>query len=168
VIGPLWVIAAAAAQPIVGTPAPFALRAGTPVPLVTATEVNSKTHRQGARFDLTVSEDVRVGDLVVIPKGAVATAEVAHHVASGALAKAGRLDIQLLFVTVGDRRIRLDGRQMAKGPGATSSPALTGVAIVAISSLLQGKSASIPAGTPITGYVHRDLPLSVSGSPPPR
>jgi type IV secretory pathway VirB10-like protein len=70
VIGLLWVIAAAAAQPIVATPVPFALRAGTPVPLVTATEVNSKTHRQGARFDLTVSEDVRVGDLVVIPKGA--------------------------------------------------------------------------------------------------
>jgi hypothetical protein len=45
---------------------------------------------------------------------------------------------------------------------------MTGVFLVAIGSLLKGKSASIPAGTPITGYVHRDLPLALSGSPPPR
>ncbi len=167
-IGPSSLIAAAVAQAIIATPAPLALRAGTPVPLVTATEVNSKTHRQGARFELTVSEDVRVGSHVAIPKGAVATAEVARHVASGALAKSGRLDIQLLFVTVGDRRIRLDGSQVAKGAGATGSPAMTGVVLVAIGSLLQGKSASIPAGTPITGYVHRDLPLAVGGPSTPR
>ncbi|HEX8443374.1 MAG TPA: hypothetical protein VF631_06985 [Allosphingosinicella sp.] len=167
-IGQPWLVAAAAAQAIMAVPAPLALRAGTPVPLVTATEVNSKTHRQGARFDLTVSEDVRVGSHVVIPKGAVATAEVARHVASGALAKSGRLEIQLLFVTVGDRRIRLDGTRVAKGPGATGSPAMTGVALVAISSLLQGKNASIPAGTAITGYVHRDLPLAVGGLSSPR
>ena len=162
--GLFWLIAAAAAQPIVATPAPLALRAGTPVPLVTAAEVNSKTHRQGARFELTVSEDVRVGSHVVIPKGAVATAEVARHVASGALAKSGRLDIQLLFVTVANRRIRLDGSQVTKGPSATGSPAMTGVVIVAIGSLLQGKNAVIPAGTPITGYVHRDLPLAVGAA----
>jgi hypothetical protein len=166
VIGPLWTIAVAVAQPIVA--APLALRAGTPVPLVTATEVNSKSHRQGARFDLTVSDDVRVGDLVAIPKGATAVGEVLRHVASGALAKSGRLEVELLYVTVGDRRIRLDGRRTEKGPGATGSQAMTGVFLVAIGSLLKGKSASIPAGTPITGYVHRDLPLALSGSPPPR
>ena len=165
--GLLWLIAAAA-QPSVAMPAPLALRAGTPVPMVTATEVNSKTHRQGARFDLTVSEDVLVGNLVVIPKGAVATAEVARHVASGALAKSGRLEVELLYVTVGDRRIRLDGRRTEKGPSATGSPAMTGVFLVAIGSLLQGKSASIPRGTPITGYVHRDLPLAVGGAASPR
>jgi hypothetical protein len=163
VTGLLWLIASAAAQPIVATPAPLALRAGTPVPLVTTTEVNSKTHRQGARFDLSVSEDVRVGSHVVIPKGAIAVGEVARHVASGALAKSGRLEVELLYVTVGDRRIRLDGRRAEKGPGATGSPAMTGVFLVAIGSLLQGKKASIPAGTPITGYVHRDLPLAIAG-----
>jgi hypothetical protein len=160
-IGSAWLAGFAAAQAIVAAPAPLALRSGTPVPLVTAAEINSATHRQGARFDLTVAEDVRVGTHVVIPKGAVAVGEVERHVARGGLAKSGRLDVQLLFVTVGERRIRLDGGRAQKGPGASGSPAMTGVALVAIGSLLQGKNASIPAGTPITGYVHRDLPLAL-------
>lgn len=163
-IGPFWLAGLVAGQAIVATPAPLALRAGTPVPLVTAGEVNSQTHRQGARFDLTVAEDVRVSHHVVIPKGATAVGEVERHVARGGLAKSGRLDIRLLHVTVGARRIRLDGSRDQKGPGATGSTAMTGVALVAIGSLLQGKHAIIPAGTPITGYVHRDLPLAIQAT----
>jgi hypothetical protein len=159
-IGLAWLAAAALTQ----AQAPPTLRAGTAVPLATVADVSSKTHLQGARFELTVSEDVQVADRVVIPKGAVAVGEVARHVARGGLAKSGKLGIQLLYVTVGDRRIRLDGSRTHKGPGATGSAAMTGVVVLAIGSLLQGKTAIIPAGTPITGYVHRDLPLALGSS----
>jgi hypothetical protein len=158
-IGWAWLAGIAAYQAV--APAPLTLRAGTPVPMVTLAELNSKSHRQGSRFDLAVSEDVRVNGCVVIPKGAQAVGEVARHVARGGLAKSGKLELRLLHVTVGDRRIRLDGSRQHAGPGATGSPAMTGVFILAIGSLLQGRDASVPAGTPITGYVHRDLPLAI-------
>ena len=165
----IWtLVAAAAAQAVVAAPAQPVLRAGTPVPLATVEEVNTKTHLQGARFDLAVRDDVRVGNHIVIPKGALAVGEVTRHVARGPLAKSGRLEIRLLHVTVGDRRIRLDGSVSQKGPSTTGSPVVTGVATMALGALILGRSASVPAGTPITGYVHRDLPLAVASAAPQR
>ena len=161
----IWTfLAAAAAQAAAASPAELVLRAGTPVQLATVGEVNTKTHLQGARFDLAVREDVRVGGHVVIPKGAPAVGEVARHVARGPLAKSGRLEIRLLHVSVGDRRIRLDGSVSQKGPSTTGSPVATGVATLALGALILGRSAAVPAGTSITGYVHRDLPLAVAAS----
>jgi hypothetical protein len=35
------------------------------------------------------------------------------------------------------------------------------LATLAIAFFIEGKSATIPAGSKVTGYVHRDLPLQV-------
>lgn len=62
----------------VEAPAPkeLSLIAGTPIPLIVASEVNSSTHRAGDMFQLTVLNDIKVGDTVVIPRGTPATAEI--------------------------------------------------------------------------------------------
>lgn len=152
---------AAAAAPAEAEPA-LVLRAGTPVPLVTSGVISTKTHREGDRIALSVAEDVRVDGHVAIPRGAPAAAEVTRRLPNGAYGKAGRLEIRLLHVTAGERQIRLDGDVRHKGAGNVAPAAAAGLAVLAIAFFIEGKSATIPAGAKVTGYVHRDLPLQVA------
>lgn len=147
------VLLLAAAQPN------LVLRAGTPVPLVTGAEISTKTHREGDRISLSVAEDVRVEGRVAIPRGAAALAEVTRRLPKGPYGKSGRLEVRLLHVTAGGRQIRLDGDVKQKGQGNVVPAAAAGVVTLAIAFFVEGKSATIPAGSKITGYVHRDLPL---------
>jgi hypothetical protein len=139
--------------------ADLVLQAGTAVRLKTVTTLHSKTHRQGDRFEMIVDEDVRVGGQVAIPRGSPALGEIQKHTAKGPYGKAGKLELRLLYVTVGDRRIRLDGAQAQEGASAETTAIVTGFVSGAIGAFITGKSATVPAGTPLTGYIHRDLPL---------
>jgi hypothetical protein len=168
-VGRLLLLCAAAAAPQTGALAAWqeaadslVLKAGTPVPLETAAALHSKTHRQGDRFELLVDEDVLVGGHVAIPRGAKALGEIAKHTAKGPYGKAGRLELRLLYVTAGGRNIRLDGAQAEKGEGNEVPSVAAGLVSGAIGAFIFGKSASLPAGTAVTGYVHRDLPLAPS------
>ena len=150
---------AAPAQP--ATEEAIVLRAGTPVPLLTVSEVSSKTHKQGDRFEMTVSEDVVVAGQIVIPRNARAVGQVAEHSAKGAFGRAGKLEIELLHVEAAGRRIRLDGALTEKGKGNIAPAVAAGVIVAGVlGATIRGKNAEIPAGTRLTGYVHRDLPLA--------
>jgi hypothetical protein len=137
------------------------LRAGTPVPLVTDSAISTKTNREGDQIALSVAEDVRVDGHVAIPRGAPAAAEITRRLPNGAYGKAGRLEVRLLHVTAGGRQIRLDGEVREKGATNVAPAAAAGLATLAIAFFIEGKSATIPAGSKVTGYVHRDLPLQV-------
>jgi hypothetical protein len=79
----------------------------TPVIVRIEDEISSKTNKSGDRFKITVAEDVRVGDAVVIPAGSTGEGEVIHAAKSGAGGKAGELIVVARFVRVGDNEIRL-------------------------------------------------------------
>ena len=79
----------------------------TPVIVRIEDEISSKTNKSGDRFKITVAEDVRVGDAVVIPAGSIGEGEVIHAAKSGAGGKAGELIVVARFVRVGDNEIRL-------------------------------------------------------------
>jgi hypothetical protein len=89
------VAAAAAAQGSV-------LKAGTVVPLKLADAAKGKKLGVGQRVPLAVATDVRLGDAVVIPAGAVAEGEVTALEGKTVAAKA-------LNVRVGTRLVRLTG-----------------------------------------------------------
>lgn len=147
------------AQP--ATESAIVLRAGTPVPLVTLAEISSKTHKQGDRFEMAVSEDVLVDGQVAIARDARAVGEIAEHRAKGAFGRAGKLEIRLLHVEAAGRRIRLDGALADQGKDSALPAIATGVIVAGVlGAAIKGKHASIPAGTRVTGYVHRDLPLA--------
>ncbi len=149
---------------LAASPAPAAavLRAGTPVRLVTSSEISSKTHKEGDRVALSVAEDVKADGHVVIPRGAEAAAEVTRRLPKGAYGKSGKLEIRLLYVMAGGRQIRIDGEVAQKGQGNVLPAAAAGVVTLAVAFFVNGKSATIPAGAQITGYVHRDLPLKLA------
>ena len=137
------------------------LKAGTPVPLVTTSELSSKTVRQGDRFALEVREDVLVDGRVVIPRSARAEGEITRHSAKGPFGKGGKLGVRLLHVYVGGRPVRLDGRQARSGKGGLAPALMTSVISGAFGALIFGKNAVVPTGTPIMGYIHRDVALTL-------
>ena len=71
------------------------------------TEISSKTNKNGDRFGITVAEDVRVGERIVIPVGSVGEGEVIHAAKPGAGGKAGELILAARFIRVGDTQVRL-------------------------------------------------------------
>ncbi len=152
-------LAATAVAPSPAAP-PLLLKAGTVVPLVTAAEVSSKTHRQGDRVPLEVSDPVLVDRHLAIPKGAPAMGEVTRHRGVGAFGREGRLEVAVLYVTVDGRQIRLAGRDSEKGRSGAVPAYTAGIVVAAaVGAMVRGKHAVIPAGTPMTGLVYRDIPL---------
>lgn len=135
------------------------LRHGTRVPMRTVARLSSKRVHQGQRFDLEVSEDIRVDGMLVIPKGTRGVGEVSRVVAKGVMGKPGKLDIRVMFVEVGGVRIRLDGKARDRGQSGAAPVALAAPLIGVSAGLFTGTSAVIPAGSAIDGYVYKDVAL---------
>jgi len=79
----------------------------TPVAVRLEELISSNKNRPGDRFRITVAEDVRVGDALVIPAGSPGEGEVIHAAKSGAGGKAGELILAARYVRVGDIEVRL-------------------------------------------------------------
>jgi hypothetical protein len=152
--------AGASAQAVPTTAAGLVLRHGTPVPMQTVEPLSSKRALQGQRFALRVAEEVRVDGLLVIPKGAHGEGQVSRVVTKGVMGKPGKLEVQVMFVEVGGRRIRLDGKAKDKGSSGAGPVILAAPLIGVSAAMFTGKSAVIPVGSIIDGFVYQDVPLA--------
>ena len=87
------------------------LPANTEITLRMNQEVTTKgkTWSEGDQFKLTVAEDVTLGEYVVIPRGTPAWGRIAWMTDKGAFGKSGKMDIELEYLEVSGRRIKLDG-----------------------------------------------------------
>ena len=101
------------------------LPAGTPVQLATVGEINSRSIRQGQRFALTVTEDVRVGDRLVILRGTPAVGEVESLREKGMFGKAAKFSLMPLFVDLPGVRVNLAGERSQRGKKAVTEAAVT-------------------------------------------
>jgi hypothetical protein len=137
--------------------APITLVAGTEVRLVTAEPLSSKRQVKGDLVRLTVADDVRVGATIVIPSGTEAVGQVIDARAKGAMGMNGRLVVRPLYVRIGERTVRLTGSEREKAsiePGAVLGMVALG------SAAFTGRSAEIPAGTPLRAMVERTVTLA--------
>lgn len=161
--GRVLIAAALLAAAPAGTAAQVApaavLRQGTPVALKTLAPLSSRRARQGQRFDLEVMDEVRVDGMLVIPRGAHGVGEVSRVVTKGMMGKAGKIEVRVLFVEVGGSRIRLDGTASDKGASGAAPVVLAAPLIGVSAAFFTGKSAVLPAGSSIQGFVFADLPL---------
>lgn len=140
------------------------LREGTQVRFKLLDALNSKVTKTGDRFNLEVAEDVRVDGMVAVPVGTRAVGEVTNVVKKGAFGKSGKLDTQLRYLQLGDQRVRLDGKAHDAGAGGTA--ATVGVAIAAgiFSAFVTGKSADMPIGTEMAGYIGENIQVAARSS----
>jgi hypothetical protein len=95
------------------------LAAGAAIPLRFLSTVSSGTHARGQQFDLEVTDNINVGDVVVVPAGSIATGEVVHVDRARGLGKAGELIVAARFVTIGERRIKLRSQLSMTGQDKT-------------------------------------------------
>lgn len=152
---------------IVKAPLAFGLQDGTPLRLRINRNMSSADAKTGETIDFEVLEDVKVGEIVVIPRGGVALGTVTRGKPKGRMGKGGKLDINIDSVrTITGEKIALRAIKEGKGKGSTA--AMTG-AIVASGILffpvapfflfMKGKDIKIPKGTEITAYVSGDASL---------
>ena len=148
-------------------PLAFGLQDGTPVKLRLNRTMTSADAKTGETVDFEVLEDVKIGEIVIIPRGGVALATVTEAKPKGRLGKGGKLDINVDSVRlVSGEKIAL--RAVKETKGGSHTGAMTG-AIVASSILffpaapfflfMKGKDITIPKGTEITAYVTGDTSL---------
>jgi hypothetical protein len=163
-------VAPAAAQAVIVSPVTQnVLRAGTEVPLrlEQGLDSNDKALREGQQVRMSVVNDVRLGNVVVIPAGSPATGEITDIRRKGMWGKSGRINARALNVRVGDRLIRLTGTFDDKGVTGTAG-VVAAIAFVPIAGFfMTGTSAKIPAGGGVKGFLDEDLTIAMPSAPAP-
>src|SRR3569623_1497949 len=166
-------LAAAAAVAVLSTPsfaqseaAPAAdasslLPANTEVLLRLNSEVNSKKARKGDHFDLTVANDVMLGNYIVIPRGTPARGEITYRTGKGAFGKSAKMEIDLRSLTLGGREVPLSGHFRQEGQGNTGATVGAAVAVGVFSAFVTGRSAIFEQGRELKGFTREALPVSM-------
>ena len=141
----------------------LSLSSGIPITLVVSKEVNSSTAEEGDTFPLTVLNDVKVGDTIVIPRGTPAAGEVTWRTGKGAFGKSGKLEFSLRYIDLDGRRIPVTGDYRQEGEGNTIA---TGVGIIAVgvfAGFITGKRARVPMGRELMGQIAQPVQLTADG-----
>jgi len=152
---------AAAPAPIapVAPAAKLVLKEGTDVKLKFTDDLSSKTAAEGDPVSLTLDEDLKVGDVVVVKAGAKAVGTISNAKKAGMMGKAGELNMRLEHLTAGDQRIRIRGSKGKEGEGKEGTTVALTVLFGPIGLIKHGKNVEIKAGTPLAAYVDQDTPL---------
>src|SRR6266568_2746688 len=152
-----------------GPPPPHTLLDGTPVKLRLSQSISSAEAKVGQEVPFEVMEDVKVDDVVVLPKGANAIANVTEAEHKKSMGRAGKLNMAITYARLTDNeKVALRAVKEAKGGGHVG--AMTG-AIVATSIVffpaaplflfIHGKDITIPQGTEISAFVDGDMHLDM-------
>jgi hypothetical protein len=127
---------------------PVTVPALTPVIIRLEETLSSNKSKPGDRFKITVAEDVRVGDAVVIPAGSPGEGEVVHAARSGAGGKAGELILAARFVHVGDIEVRLRSFALGvAGKDHTNDALASSFLIGPFAMFVKGGVITVPAAT---------------------
>ena len=154
-------------QPTATAGTPFVLEDGTPVKLRLSQTVSSADAHVNDRVEFEVLEDVMVGGVVVIPKGASALGTVTEAMPKRRMARGGKLEIVMDSVRLVDgQKAALRAVKEAKGGGHTGgmTVGIVAAAIVfwpaaPLFLLMHGKDITFPKGTDVPTFVNGDMKL---------
>jgi hypothetical protein len=137
------------------------LRAGTVLRLVTSSAVNSKTAQVGDSISLLLDEDVKDGDAVIIPKGAVVDATISAVDHSGHGGAPGDIAFEVHSLHTNGITIPLQGGETLEGTDKVNTLRKTiFIPVVGPTLLLmRGDEAQIKPGMALTASVAADTPL---------
>lgn len=142
------------------------LPANTEVLLKMSQEVTTKgrTWEEGDTFKLSVVDDVMLGDYVVIPEGSPAYGKITWLTSKGAFGKSGKMDIELEYVEVGGRKIKLDGTFRQEGEGNTLATVGGVIAAGIFAGFITGRSGRIPEGRELMATTEEPIELAVAAT----
>src|SRR6266404_4124502 len=148
-------------------PLAFGLEDGTPIKLRLTRNLSSADATTGDRVDFEVLEDVKVKDVIVVPRGGLALATITEAQHKRRMARGGKLNVNIDDVRLADgEKVPLRAVKETQGGGHTGAMtgAIIGTAIVFFPAaplflFMHGKDITIPKGTEITAYTNGDIPL---------
>ncbi|MGA2457767.1 MAG: chitobiase/beta-hexosaminidase C-terminal domain-containing protein [Terriglobales bacterium] len=142
-------------------PAKVLLARGTAVPFVIASDVSSKTADVGDKISLTLAEDLKAGDVVVVKKGTPAVATVTEVDKTGMGGAPGEVFFQVDSLQAGSVLIKLRGEAAKEGQDKVVKAAgLMFIPVVPAGLFVHGKDAEIKQGASFTAFVDADTLLS--------
>jgi hypothetical protein len=136
------------------------LKEGTDVKLKFAEDISSKTATADDPVTLTLDEDLKVGDVVVVKAGAKAYAIVSNTKRAGMLGKGGELNIRMDYLKADSVKIKLRGTKSRQGEDKTTSAIVLTVLLGPVGLIKHGKDIEVKTGTPLTAFVGDDITLS--------
>src|SRR5271166_4448650 len=154
-------------QPVASTRTAFVLEDGTPVKLRLSQTVSSADAHVNDRVEFEVLEDVLVGGVVVVPKGASALGTVTEAVPKRRMARGGKLEIVMDSVRLVDgQKAALRAVKDGKGGGHTGGMTVGIVAAAVVFwpaaplfLLMHGKDITFPKGTDVLTFINGDMKL---------
>jgi hypothetical protein len=137
------------------------LARGTAVPFVFAGDVSSKTADVGDKIPLTLAEDLKVGEVVVVKKGTLAVATVTEVDNTGMGGAPGEVFFQVDSLQADSVLIKLHGGAAKEGQDKVGKAmGLMFVPVVPAGLFVHGKDAEIKQGASFTAFVDADTLLS--------
>ena len=158
------------AQGVSSVPGQFVLEDGTPIKLRISQTVSSADAHVNDQVEFEVLEEIRVSDVVVIPKGGIAWGTVTEAVPKRRMARGGKLEIVMDSVRLVDgQKAALRAVKDAKGTSHTG--AMT-AGIVATGLLfwpaapfflfMHGKDITIPKGAEVPTFINGNFNLDAA------
>ncbi|WP_223181443.1 hypothetical protein, partial [Sphingopyxis sp. LK2115] len=146
-----------------GSAIPVEVTAGTLIYLRLDETVNSKTHKTGDWFAISLLHPIMLGDLTLVPAGTPGRGQVVHSAKSSWGGKAGELILGARYLEHDGERILLRGMKLGGVGGnneglAFGASVAGGVAAMPLIFALNGKNAHFPAGIYATAKLAVALP----------
>jgi len=145
----------------------FGLAEDTPIRIRLARTMSSRDAKVDERVDFEVFDDVKVGDVVIIERGAMAIATVTEAHPKRRMGRAGKLHMNIDYVRLANgEKVLL--RAVKGGSGGNHIAVMTGAMVATgivffpaapLFLFMHGKDITIPKGTEVTAYVAADTPL---------
>lgn len=147
-----------AAQPAIAE-----VTAGTPIEIRIDESVNSKTHKIGDWYAISLSRPIMLGEQIIVPAGTAGRGQVVHSAKSGWGGKAGELILAARYLEFEGHRIPLRGMKLGGVGGnneglAFGATVAGGLVAMPLVFALNGKNADIPAGMLATAKLAEALP----------
>ena len=153
--------------PVVKQPLAFGLEDATPVRMRINRTMSSADAQVNETVDFEVLDDVKVKDMVVIPRGGMAWGTVTEAQPKRRMGRTGKLNINIDNVRlVSGEKVALRAVKDVQGGGhqGAIAGAMVATSIVFFPAaplflLIHGKDITVPKGTEITAYINGDIPL---------
>jgi hypothetical protein len=151
-------------------PSPDTLLDGTPVKLRLSQTISSADAKVGQEVPFETVEDVKVDDVVVLPKGATAIGTVTEAEPRRHMGRGGKLNVNISYARLADQEkaaLRASKDTQGGGHVGAMTGAMVATAIVFFPAaplflFMKGKDITIPQGTEITAFVDGDMHLNMA------
>lgn len=159
-----------AAPPVVAVAPPASMLhvpEGTEVTIRFEDTVTSLTAKAGDQFNISLDDEIALPSGVTIPVGYRGIGEVMSAERHGFIGKAGQLNVQVDYIKIGTKRLRIRANKSGEGKGSLGAAVALTVLFGPLGLLARGADITIPAGQKLKAFVDSDTDIPMPLAAPP-